>query len=743
MLTAKNVSPSKACDYFLKGHLTKDESRWYGKGAKKLGLEGEINNRRIFENICDGISPDASEKLSARFLKSTHRRAATDFTFSAPKSVSLIALVGEDERIIKAHQLAVNQTLDLIEQRYASARVTINGERKIINTGNLVVAEFDHIESRELDPHLHTHALVMNITQLPDSEEWYSNFNDQIFANKKFLGMRYQNYLNQEIQKLGYSVKPLPHGQFEILGFSEQHLEHFSKRQQQILARLGDYYTREEKEKAWEYTRKSKRNIHPQELKVRWKQQAAELKITFPKPTSSPGIDIPHTNQEDLNQAIAHSSEKKNTFTQEEIEKNILTKTPSKNISQVPKLIKLNDNLICLSQQHRKFTTQTGVQQELTAIKLMLSRQNKVRKINNRKVEKHLERNHITQNQKQALANTFQTTDQFIAWKNIRGKRKSSSLLEFKKIAAKIGFQVKAFAPNSRERKELSQNLGIKANTINSLKAPKHKESVQSRQFWIVSDAHLLSVSDTINLLQKAIEDKARVLLIDKSKKVSQISFTDNIFKSLQQAGLQTIYLYQSSKPHPESKITSDIIQKKIQELERLITINPNTLQVSSTTNIEEENLIHTQYDSQFLKSTDTAQNKTQDLEKVLTIDSNTVQASNTNEINEENLIHTQYDAEFLKSIAQNMEEIISTVLEDIGVLDDNNKVFETNPFTFYKQEDTILIQRYDGTEILKDGKFTPETSLEDFENLQEFTLIAMEHIQESQSENLSRGIRR
>ena len=741
MLTAKNVSAIRASDYFLKGHSQKGDSRWHGKGAHILGLKDGINNQRVFENICDGISPDATEKLSARFLKSTNRRAATDFTFSAPKSVSLMALVGGDERIIKAHQLAVEKTLDLIEERYACARVTINGERQTINTGNLVVAEFDHIESREQDPHLHTHALVMNITQLPDSKEWYSNFNDQIFANKKFLGMYYQNCLSQEIKKFGYSVEPLEHGQFEISGFDPKHLDFFSKRQRQILAQLGDYYTREEKEKVWGATRKSKKDIHQEDLKARWRQQATEIGITFPKPAPEADIAIPSTTEQDLKQAVDDCAERKNTFTQEEIEKNILTKTPSKNISQIPNLIKLNDNLICLSEQHRKFTTQTGVQQELTAIKLMLSRQNKVRKINNRKVEKHLERNHITQDQKQALANTFQTTDQFIAWKNIRGKRKSSSLLEFKKIAAKIGFQVKAFAPNSKERKELSQNLGIKANTISSLKAPKHKESVQSRQFWIVSDAHLLSVSDTINLLQKAIEDKARVLLIGKSKKVSQISFTDNIFKSLQQAGLQTIYLYQSSKPHPESKITSDTIQNKIQELERLITINPNTLQVSNTTSVEEENIIYTQYDAEFLKSTDTAQNKTQDLEKVLTIDSNAVIVSNASEINEENIIYTQYDAEFLKSTAQNMEKIISTALEDIGVLGDNNQVFETNPFTIYKQEDTILIQRYDGVEILKDGKFTPETSQEDFENLQEFTLIAIEYLEESQSEKISKNI--
>ena len=94
-------------------------------------------------------------------------------------------------------------------------------------------------------------------------------------------------------------------------------------------------------------------------------------------------------------------------------------------------------------------------------------------------------------------------------------------------------------------------------------------------------------------------------------------------------------------------------------------------------------------------------------------------------------------------SVSSNTKLDALTLLEDMGVLDDNNQVFETNPFTFYKQEDTILIQRYDGTEILKDGKFTSETSQEDFENLQEFTLIAMEYIQESERENLNKGIRR
>ena len=417
MLTAKNVSTSKVSDYFVKGHLQKLDSRWYGKGAQKLKLSGEVNNQEVFENICAGLSPDGNEKLSKRFLNPKSRRAACDFTFSAPKSISLIALVAEDKEIIKAHQLAVEQTLDLIEEQYASTRATIGGRRQIFNTGNLVVAEFDHIESRELDPHLHTHALIMNMTQL-HSGEWYSNFNDLIFKSKKLLGMYYQSRLAEKVQKLGYSIEHNDHGQFEIKGFKQQDKEEFSKRRLKILAGVSQKSTWSEREKAWASTRTPKVNIEIEELKQKWVQEATALKIIFPKPRLTLDIKVPSNSQQDLNQ-------------------------------------------------------------------------------------------------------------------------------DFKDCES------------------------------------------------------------------------------------------------------------------------------------------------------------------------------------------------------EENLIYAQYNAEFLRSIAQNMEKIISTVLEDIGVLDDNNKVFETNPFTFYKQEDTILIQRYDGTEILKDGKFTPETSQEDFENLQEFTLIAMEHLEKSQSENLNRGIRR
>ena len=97
-----------------------------------------------------------------------------------------------------------------------------------------MVAEFDHIETRELDPHLHTHCLIMNMTEVKRGK-WYSHHNEAIFENKKFLGTLYQHYLAQGVEELGYEIQSKGKGQFEIQGYKQEDLEAFSKRRQQIV----------------------------------------------------------------------------------------------------------------------------------------------------------------------------------------------------------------------------------------------------------------------------------------------------------------------------------------------------------------------------------------------------------------------------------------------------------------------------------------------------------------------------
>jgi conjugative relaxase-like TrwC/TraI family protein len=277
MLTSKNRSAHQAIDYYSQ---TYDNSglttRWYGQGAAMLGLSGEIKDKEIFANVCRGRTPDGNGRLGRNT-----KRAAIDCTFSAPKSVSLSALVGGDKRLVDAHRQAVEKTLYFMEKQYTQTRVRIGKERPRIKTGNLIAAQFCHYESRELDPHLHTHALVMNLTQT-ENGRWYSLYNNDIYKNKKLLGRLYQRYLKMEVQKLGYETERRKHGMFEIKGYREEDLIEFSKRRQQIIAKVGEacakWKTREE---AWEITRKAKQFLPLAELKEMWRTQVLDLGIVL------------------------------------------------------------------------------------------------------------------------------------------------------------------------------------------------------------------------------------------------------------------------------------------------------------------------------------------------------------------------------------------------------------------------------------------------------------------------------
>ncbi|BAY95699.1 relaxase domain-containing protein (plasmid) [Tolypothrix sp. PCC 7712] len=573
MLTGKNTEPQQAVHYFMEGYYQEGTSRWSGQGAKKLGLSGAVNHQETFSNIVNGRSPDGSQNLCARKLNSSQRRAATDFTFSAPKSVSLQALVHGDERLIAAHQLAVQKTLELIEQRYSYTRATTQQGQQLLRTNNLVVAEFDHIETRELDPHLHTHALVMNITQL-ENGSWYSLFNDEIFKNKKFLGMVYQNYLALEIEKLGYQVEPKKHGQFEIKGFRDEDLKEFSKRRQQILNAAGSDATWAEREAAWTATRNIKQKINPHELKAKWKEEAVALGIKFVQPElAQPLLQQRLVSHENLEDAIAHCSERNVAFTQEDLEKFILNQGLATDVSLIEPLIQANSQLLSLSPEKRDFTTLAAVHRELATIKLTQSGQGKVNALAKQElVESHLEKTALNQDQRRAVLDAATTTDQFTAWQGVAGAGKTFALKELKAIAIASGYTIKGFAPSSMAAKVLSQELDIQALTVARLLVSEPPQEIEPNLIWVVDEAGLLSAKDALALLERATVEQARVLLVGDTKQLSAVE-AGNPFKSLQQAGIKTSHLNESNRQRaPKLKLAVDLVAEgRIQEgFERL-----------------------------------------------------------------------------------------------------------------------------------------------------------------------------
>ncbi|WP_375471377.1 MobF family relaxase, partial [uncultured Nostoc sp.] len=565
MLTAANVSSEMAVKYFVKNYYHQGKSRWSGLGAEKLGLSGAIDNEQEFTNVIEGLSPDGSKQLNARVLKPKERRAALDCTFSAPKSVSLMALVGGDSRLIAAHHQALKEVIGLMERRYAITRVTQNNGRHRVNTGNLVVAQFDHIESRDLDPHLHTHCLVMNTTQANDGQ-WMSLVNSEIFANKKFLGMAYQSYLAAEVQKLGYEVELRKHGQFEIKGFTEQDLEAFSKRRQQIVALAGASSSWAQRNQVWDTTRQRKQKLTEAELKSLWYEEAEALGISFVKP-SEPNTQVVQNSvskqslEDALAPAIAHCSERNVAFKLEDLEKFILSERLLTDVTALEPLIKEHQELIVLPGMERQYTTWTAVKRELATIELMQSGIGAVNSIQHTVVvESLLEKTLLNQGQRLAVNMALSTTDQFVAWQGVAGAGKTFALKELNAIALAQGYTIKAFAPSSMAAKVLSEELGIQGETVASLLVSEPAPLIESNQIWIVDEAGLLSAAYAHALLERATTEGARLLLVGDTKQLSAVE-AGNPFKSLQQAGIKTAHLNQSNRQrNPDLKIAVDLI---------------------------------------------------------------------------------------------------------------------------------------------------------------------------------------
>ena len=158
------------------------EGTWHGRGAELLGLKGEVTSED-FEAVSQGLDPQTGEFLRQRHgadriasngEEQSKARSLYDMTFSAPKSVSVMAIVGGDERLVAAHGTAVREALEEAE-KYSATRVRLSGLNENRATGNWIVASYTHDASRQLDPQLHTHAVAANLTYDGIEGRWKAN----------------------------------------------------------------------------------------------------------------------------------------------------------------------------------------------------------------------------------------------------------------------------------------------------------------------------------------------------------------------------------------------------------------------------------------------------------------------------------------------------------------------------------------------------------------------------------------
>ena len=326
MMSICNLKNAKqAASYYEKDNYYAAKecpSQWCGKAAEKLGLSGPVVKER-FKDLLDGRLPDGTNMPDY----DGGRRPGIDLTFSAPKSVSLMYSLTGDRQFLEAHLKAVSKTLSWLERTSSQARITEKGKTRKMVTGNLLAARFDHDLSRELEPNLHSHVVVLNATKREDGV-WRAISNEKFYDNKMTAGAVYRAELASNLMELGCEVQVThPDGRFELKGFSRGQIEHFSTRRLQIeesMEKRG-FSSQLAAEVACLDTRQPKKDVDRAELKKIWKERAVEVGLDLQvltalrKPVSDREKEKMEAARKVGTLAVDHFSERSSVFSKEEL----------------------------------------------------------------------------------------------------------------------------------------------------------------------------------------------------------------------------------------------------------------------------------------------------------------------------------------------------------------------------------------------------------------------------------------
>ncbi len=273
----QQTSSAAAKDYYSRSdYLSEGEElvgNWGGKGAELLGLSGKAGKKE-FDLLCDNINPNSGERLTARTKQK--RTCGYDFTWSVPKSVSLLYGLTEDKELLDAFRDSVDETMRDIEAEMKTS-VRAKGQVAVRETGNALWATFYHFTARPVegmpDPQMHAHAFVFNSTFDDVEQRWKAGQFRDLKKDAPYWQAAFRARLANRLQEAGYRIERKK-DDFDITGFSKDVLKRFSRRTAKIekLAQEKGIIDPEEKAKLGKKTREHKNpTLSWQELRRQWR----------------------------------------------------------------------------------------------------------------------------------------------------------------------------------------------------------------------------------------------------------------------------------------------------------------------------------------------------------------------------------------------------------------------------------------------------------------------------------------
>src|SRR6185437_8071509 len=592
MLTiSKPLSASQAQTYHAKEFTAAEQNywkqgdtiqgKWHGQLAEHFGLSGAVGAEE-FARLSEGQHPKTGKQLishrtvheyrnaDGKIVSPVEHRAGWDATFSAPKSISLTALVGGDDRVRDAHREAVNVALNELE-RYTQAR--IGGIHPAETTGQFVAAKFEHDTARPVDgytaPQLHTHAVVFNLTER-ENGNMRALQPHALFESQQFATAVYQSHLTYKLRSLGYEIEAGKSGAPEIKGYSQEYLDASSPRRQQIeeaLKRSG-FAGPEAAQIAAHNTRDKKVILSSDQILTAHKQIASEFGNQAERVVAEARARREEQTQERpasdrrqrVREAITFARDK--SFEREAVidERALYVDALRRGMGEMtyPEVRAIFEARIASGEfrqvensEHeveRRFTTAATIKAENEIVEKVREGQNRTPQIMPIEAAVPLTeaRTHFNAAQKRVVEQVLTSHDRVQGLQGRAGSGKTSVLESIRQGAEQSSYIVEGFAPTSRAAKQL-RDAGIKADTLQRFLAAGGLQAASRdparKHLYLVDESSLASTQQVRDFLNK-IAPQDKVLLIGDTRQHQGVD-AGKPFEQLQEAGMRTAQLDQ------------------------------------------------------------------------------------------------------------------------------------------------------------------------------------------------------
>jgi conjugative relaxase-like TrwC/TraI family protein len=567
---------SEAANYYKQGDTV--QGQWQGRLAETMGLSGAVSAEE-FARLTEGRHPQTDEQMvrhrkASEYInpdgsttKAVEHRAGWDATFSAPKSVSLTALVGGDERVREAHREAVTAALTELE-RYTQARIGSNHAAE--TTGKFIAAKFEHDTARPVDgyaaPQLHTHAVIFNVTQRADGST-RSLQPQSYFDSQNFATAVYQSHLTYKLRNLGYDLERGKSGAPEIKGYSQAYLDASSLRSQQIKEHLEKtgHSGAEAAQIAAHATRDSKQILTPAQVLAAHREIAASFgneAATVVAQARERAQRLESRPNEALKARDAVAYARGSNFEREAVvdERTLMRDALRRGMCETTfEHIRAEfdfrrergDFRQIAGGKHatgRSFSTPETIASERANVAHVMRGQGALEPMMDREqaAAQAATRSFLNPSQRTVIQDVLLSPDRIHGLQGLAGTGKTTVLASIREGAEKSGYAVEGFAPTSRAAAQLRE-AGIRAVTLQSFLARGSQGETAGdparRHLYMLDESSLASTKQMRAFLSK-IEPQDRVLVIGDTRQHQGVD-AGRPFQQMQEAGMRTSQLDQ------------------------------------------------------------------------------------------------------------------------------------------------------------------------------------------------------